>query len=566
MSSDALAAGPLPLAVSQRTRSVGREVLVGAALLAGALVLSLATVGHYGLTVDEFNADDYGPKALAWYTSRFTDRSHFENVEIHLWYYGPWFHILVALVQSFNVAHPHTVRHALTFMVGLAGLAALVPIARLTVGRWAGPIAIGLCLTTGYLYGSLFFTPIDVPFMAAMTWATLATLVMARHPVPTWPAAIGAGLLTGLAMATRTGGIITHAYLVGLMGLCALQLAVLRGRAALPAIAQIVLRTLGCIAIAWLVAIALWPWLQVGNPLRQFATAYVHFNKLTNSFDFPHWGLMVTTDNLPWHYIPGQFLARLPEGFLMLLGIGAVFAVAAAWRLSSAAFARYRARGIAGLATPALLIVRARGVLLIVCAVVAPIAFLMVKDATLYDGVRHVLFVIPLLALLAAGAWLRVLAFLRRVPIAAGLAIALGGAHVGATVASMIELHPLEYVAINSFAGGTAGAAGRFDLDYWSVAASVALRSLERRLDDDSSGRFASAPARVMVCVQHREWIADRLFRRNWMVAVDVDKADFVVDSERWRCTKNKDHLLIGEVQRQGVTFSRIFAGNRGLP
>ena len=28
------------------------------------------------------------------------------------------------------------------------------------------------------------------------------------------------------------------------------------------------------------------------------------------------------TDALPWHYIPGQFLARLPEGFLLLLGIG----------------------------------------------------------------------------------------------------------------------------------------------------------------------------------------------------------------------------------------------------
>src|SRR5262245_26745218 len=192
--------------------AVDTEIVAAVALLTAVLVVGLSTVTDYGFTVDEFNADDYGPKALAWYTSGFTDRSHFEAVEIHLWYYGPWFHILVALVQSLNLAHPHPVRHALTFMTGIAGLAALIPIARLTVGRWAGPVAIGLCLTTGYLYGSLFFTPIDVPFMAAMTWATLAVLVMARDPVPSWQAAIGAGLLTGLAMATRTGGIITHAY------------------------------------------------------------------------------------------------------------------------------------------------------------------------------------------------------------------------------------------------------------------------------------------------------------------------------------------------------------------
>jgi hypothetical protein len=193
---------------------VGAEVILAAGLLSIALVVGLATAGHYGLTVDEFNTDDYGPKALAWYLSGGTDRSHFETVEEFLWYYGPWHQILTAIVQSLGVAGPITVRHAVTFLVGLAGLAALVPIARLSVGRWAGPIAIALCLLTGYFYGSLFSTPIDVPFMAAMSWATCAILLMARHDVPTWPATVAAGLLTGLAMATRTGGIIAHAYLI----------------------------------------------------------------------------------------------------------------------------------------------------------------------------------------------------------------------------------------------------------------------------------------------------------------------------------------------------------------
>jgi len=79
--------------------------------------------------------------------------------------------MLTAYVQSFDVADRIMVRHAMTFLVGLAGVAALLPIGRLVVGRWAGLTAIALCLLTGYLYGSLFFTPIDVPFLAAMTWA-----------------------------------------------------------------------------------------------------------------------------------------------------------------------------------------------------------------------------------------------------------------------------------------------------------------------------------------------------------------------------------------------------------
>ena len=76
----------------------------GSALLGAVLVVGLATATDYPLTVDEFNTDDYGPKALAWYTSGFKDRSHFETVEFSLWYYGPWFQMITAYVQSSDIA------------------------------------------------------------------------------------------------------------------------------------------------------------------------------------------------------------------------------------------------------------------------------------------------------------------------------------------------------------------------------------------------------------------------------------------------------------------------------
>jgi hypothetical protein len=44
--------------------AIDAEIAAAAALLGAALVLGLATAVDYGLTVDEFNADDYGPKAL----------------------------------------------------------------------------------------------------------------------------------------------------------------------------------------------------------------------------------------------------------------------------------------------------------------------------------------------------------------------------------------------------------------------------------------------------------------------------------------------------------------------
>src|SRR5215207_6202364 len=88
-----------------------RELSLVAALVACALVIGLATASDYGISIDEFNTDDYGPKALAWYTSGFTDRTHIETVEFSLWYYGPWFHMLTSFVQSFDLADRFTVRH-----------------------------------------------------------------------------------------------------------------------------------------------------------------------------------------------------------------------------------------------------------------------------------------------------------------------------------------------------------------------------------------------------------------------------------------------------------------------
>ena len=59
------------------TKSAGPidvESVAAAALLGAVLVVGLVTAPDYGVTVDEFNTDDYGPKALAWYTSGFVDR------------------------------------------------------------------------------------------------------------------------------------------------------------------------------------------------------------------------------------------------------------------------------------------------------------------------------------------------------------------------------------------------------------------------------------------------------------------------------------------------------------
>jgi hypothetical protein len=537
--------------------TIDTEIVAAVALLTAVLVVGLSTAADYGFTVDEYNADDYGPKALAWYTSGFTDRSHFETVEFSLWYYGPWFHMLTGYVQSFDLADRITVRHAMTFMVGLAGVAALLPIGRLAVGRWVGLAAIALCLMTGYFYGSLFFTPIDVPFLAAMTWATLAILVMTRRELPSWPATIAVGLLTGLAIGTRTGGIITHAYLLGAMILCAVEFFGNHSRLTARYVLQIGVRYAAVVVLAWLTAIALWPWLQIGNPFEQFRIALVHFATIPMSFEFSHWGERIWTNALPQSYIPAQLLARLPGAFLLLLAVALGYAVVAAAIAGRDIAAKWRLDRSAGLRAAALALAHERGVLVICAAVALPLGFLIVQRATIYDGIRHVLFVIPMLAILAGAGWYALLPLLRR---AAVVTAVVTGAYVGSTVATLVALHPLEYVAMNALAGGTRGAYNRFELDYWSVAATEALRRLERRLDYGPSVRGAEGPPSILICIPWREWLVQPILQRPWTVETNPDRADFIIATQRWRCAENKSVVLIDEVKRFDRTFAWIYA------
>jgi hypothetical protein len=536
-------------------RAFDWEFIAEATLLSVVLAIGLFTVGDVGTTVDEFNTEPYGHQALAWYLSGFTDDALFHNREwIHL--YGPWSQILIAIAQSISPADPLTVRHAVTFVIGVLGIAALGPIARLTIGRWAGLTAIVLCLITGYVYGHLFFSPIDVPFMTAMTWATLAIIMMTRRVVPSWPAVLATGLALGLAVGTRPGGIIAQVYCVGAASLCAVEILAKHRSGLRGALGALAVRTGAAIVIAWLTAIALWPWLQIGNPLRQFWSAFTNFTKLDMSFEFQHWGNAISTYELPWHYIPGQLLVRLADPFIVLLllslGLGVIHGV----RFAIDAWHDMAARGSDGLRATALALARARALLVVAVAALSPIVLVIVLDTTIYDGVRHILFAIPMLAVLASWGFVRLLPLMRRVPVAAGAAI---GVVLGLSVAMLVALHPLQYVAMNALTGGTRGAYGKFELDYWSAAATLAIRRLEQRLDHSAERQYP----KVMVCIGWREALVAPLFRRDWEVATSQREADFLIETERFPCAEGTGAVLIDEVRRAGRSFARTYAIQR---
>lgn len=521
------------------------EALACFAVLGVVALVGLVTARDYGITIDEFNTELYGQRALDWYLSGFSDRAVFAYEEMAL--YGPWAQILIAAVQRLHLALLLTTRHAVNFLIGLAGLAALYPLARLAIGRWAGLIATVLCLITGYIYGQLFNTPIDVPFLAAMTWATLAIVVMTRRAMPTWRATIVTGLAIGLALATRTGGIIAFVYLYGALGLCAFEIA-LRQKNVGAMLLGLALRFFAAVAISCAVTYALWPWLQNGNPLTQYDRAYSHFAQIRLPIRFPSWGRELSTDNLPWHYVSEQLLARLPELFVVLLLVAF-----AAGLIQLVRVARLLPRWRVAL----LEITQARSILVVLVAALGPPLLLVIKGMDHYDGIRHVLFIIPMLALLAAWGALQIAPWLMRWP---RITAAVAGAQVAISLFVMIALHPFEYVATNAFAGSTWWSHGRFELDYWTAAGEEAVRRLARTLPPD-------AKPRVITCVPWREHEMWRIYPPQWIVETDRGDADYLIETERYRCAQPPEYphaaILIDEVQRFGRTFAWTYKRNQ---
>lgn len=533
--------------MNQSHHRIDGEIFATGVLLSVVAIIGFSTFHDYGIATDEFNMNDQGTKFLAWFTSGFTDKSWLDDADGK--FYGAWFSVLVAYAQSFQGADPFDVRHGITFLVSLAGLATVLPLGRLAIGRWAGFTAIALCLTTGYVYGQMFFSPVDMPFMAAMNGALLAILLMARQPVPSWSATICAGLLTGLAIGTRVGGILSHVYLVAAMLFTGLDVILRQGRGGTEILARIAVRSMVAIILGWAVALATWPWLQTGNPFAQLMAALKFFSWIKMDFAFPHWGHELRSQSLPWNYVPEQLLARLSEAFLVLLALAAIFGIDRALRFVWACVRRVSLRGREGLMAPARLLIRSRGLIIVAMAAIAPFLIILVSRPTLYDGFRHLIFVVPLLALLAAWALRRIMPLLRRFPLILPI---LGAGQVAAALVTMVALHPLEYVATNAFAGGTEWSYGRFDLDYWSEAATVAVRRLEQRLDGVPAG---SSP-HVLVCIPWREYMVQPMFRRPWIVETDPNKADFIIETERGACAQGAG-TVIDEVKRYNRVFAR---------
>jgi hypothetical protein len=498
------------------------------------------TFKQYAISNDEGLQQHYGELIIAYYKSGFTDRSVFGFDNLYL--YGGLFDIVAVLLQHLLPFDPYDIRHVLSALAGVGGIVAVWATGRMIAGPRAGFIAaVGLAIC-GVWYGGMFNHTKDVPFASAMMGATFFLLRAVRDlPTPRRQDIFWFGVLLGCALGLRATGLLMVGYALVLLLLETWAMAKTRWREPLITGARSMLQFLPAFVLGYVIMIASWPWasLNVLNPVWAiFAFAHFHYPIRTILA-----GRVYLMSEVPRWYEPAYLLIKLP--LAVLLGAAAATVAAGCSFADRAGPASDRARQ--------------RAAAMLVFMVVFPLVCQAVGHGPSFTGMRHFLFVVPLVATLAGigiDVGLSILQVRRPVFWVVGLTTVV--AAFAENVVTLVRLHPYEYLFYNSFVGGLQGASRNYATDYWVNIMPEAVGDLERLVESGTTRPTVIKPLRysVAVCGERIAFENEADSRLQW--TGDWSHADFFIAPTHMNCDQVLRGPTVSVIERLGVPIGVV--------
>lgn len=322
---------------------------------------------------------------------------------------------------------------------------------------------------------------------------------------------VGAGALLGFTLSIRSIGLFAG----GLVGLYWL----LKGR----------LRKAGFLLpyglTAGLATYLTWPYLWPA-PYQRFLRSLLFTGNLEK--DTLYWGRVIRSDSLPWHYFPSYLGTELTEPAILLIALGLGMAV---WHLLRPG--------------------RNRATLSVILTwIVAPLGAFLAVGGGVYGNIRHLLFVVIPLLILAGVAMERLSSWLRRellLPILSFILLAPG-------VIGMVRLHPYQYAYFNAYVGGVSRAADLHILDRWCTSYREAMAYIN---EDADTGAVVTSMRNEDVA---RPFAREDVSFPNWSPSL-LEDADYILtcgfqlgilsDDPSW----DKVH----QVERLGAVFAEVY-------
>lgn len=480
--------------------------------------VGFATVADYGATTDE-------PWRMLWSRGWM---NALDTGEISAWvampereYYGAIYDVSgrlawLASEKWFGGVDEFLPRHCLNLVAAGAALLGTRKLGERVAGPWVGLLAMVLLATAPRFYGSAFINPKDIPFSAAAVWAAWACIGLAQHPSSRrW---VVTGALAGICAAVRPFGVVFF-FLAAAAVLVGAQLS-WRDK---PGIARAAARAIGVVVVGYACCFVLWPVLWVRPPWHLITasmdlTQHVHGSRSLFMGELhPFW-------NAPSSYAIVWLGVTVP--IVSLLG-------ALAALVGLAAKAR---DGLGDLR-------RAFGYVLLCAWVVGPAVLPALRQTTLYDASRHLLFIVPPLCILAAIAWVHVA---RRSRTALRIVVGALGLNVVAAIIACTSLHPYQSLYFNELVGGVRGAQGRFDVAHYSET----YRAGFQWIRDEHPG------ARVHIVGNGSA--AGSYFGWKYGLGLNAEKFEYFLSEVRQGWEQTMPGEVVHRIERQGVPLLEI--------
>jgi hypothetical protein len=526
----------------------GRRPLAGVPVADLLSVLCLATIScvmlftlsDYGLTYDEEPHIRYGERVLAFYTQGFRSSPALIRSS-----YGAGFDLLAALLRRVSPWDEFRTNHLLCVFVAQLGLLGTWKLGRLAAGPSGGLFSLLFLVLTPVYYGHQFNNPKDIPFAAGYVWGLyfIARLLRAEARAQGLRFWIGLAVALALGMSVRVGGAILVAYLLLFLALRVLDTWRTRGLSASIALRSLVLRALLAALAGWALMVVFWPRAllsPVEGPRAALETVsdYIAYDSPTLLA-----GQKISSNEVPWDYLPRYFALQLPEltslCLLLTLAVLCVQAMVQLWRRSPLPWVWW----------------------LLVVAVLLPPAYAIHKQSTLYNGLRHFLFVIPPLSVLAgAGVAVLMRELGRRKRVwAAGVVALLLTSFVADQVHALWRLHPYQHVFFNRASGGLAATVGRYETEYYGSVYQELNARLVEQVWTERRDEYLNRIYRVSGCGSNLFFTRNLPLNFEFQAMRRASRSDFFASYVRDGCLAGfRDRRLVLSVQRDGATLAVV--------
>jgi len=401
------------------------------------IALCVVYLGVAGLTFEDYgvNPDEglhiaNGKAVVDWYASGFENREIFRWTNI--WAYGGAYDVLCHFAVQVSPFEVHATRHLLTALVGLIGVLGAYALGQSVGSAWTGVLAAALLLTPRY-YGHAFFNHKDIPFAVGYIWSVTLILKCWRSFPRVPPRLIVlTGLAIGFSLGLRVGGPILVSYL-GLAPFVWLAESWQAGRLSKHGLLWVCGSSAAIFLIAYSLMLLAWPWAQLAALSRPLwaLQSFSKFPKILLTF---FEGNYIPSTEIPWYYAIKWLALTLPETILLgsFAGVG----------VGIRAFVRDRSAGFP--------------ISFVIFCTVFPVAYAIVKEMPLYNGMRHILFVLPLLSVVTAYGFFVLASDFPQIRRGMTLVV---GLLCTVTVYDLIVYYPNQYVYFNRLvAGGIAQA------------------------------------------------------------------------------------------------------------